>query len=76
MMVLATIYAICTVGWTVFKIQSFQSKAKRKEAGLYGFLMAICLVAGFCYFIHKQLPSTTLIVRLMFEPIGKWLLSS
>lgn len=67
-------YVIFTLGWSIYKIQFFLNKKQPKMAVIYSCLMGICMILGSLLFAHVQLPSTTTPIRIIFEPIGKFIL--
>lgn len=71
----AACYALIVAGWTLFKARSLAANRKYKEAALYGGLMGLALVLGTLQIAKVELPSFVLPFRLLFEPIGRKLLS-
>ncbi len=69
-----SIFVIFTLGWSYYKVQMFLKKKQPKEAVVYSCLMGICMILGSLLIAHVQIPSITIPVRFIFEPIGKIIL--
>jgi uncharacterized membrane protein len=67
-------FVILTLGLTIYNVQIFLYKKELKAALLYGGLMGICMIVGSLIFAKVDIPSTTIPVRTIFEPIGKMIL--
>ncbi|WP_219838305.1 hypothetical protein [Paenibacillus sp. R14(2021)] len=69
-------YVLATLVWSFIRVQSLLRRQKNKEAAIYGGLMAISVVMGALLIGRVKLPSFTVPLQLIFEPIGKMLLKS
>jgi hypothetical protein len=67
-------FVLVTLGLTIYNVQIFLNKQEPKSAILYGGLMGICMIFGSLIFAKVHIPSTTIPVRTIFEPIGKIIL--
>lgn len=60
---------------SIYKVNIFKIKKQPKLALIYSCLMLICLIIGCFLFTHSKIPSSTIPFRIIFEPIGKIILS-
>jgi hypothetical protein len=67
-------FVIVTLVLTIYNVQIFLNKQQPKSAILYSGLMGICMIVGSLLFAKVQIPSTTIPLRTLFEPIGKIIL--
>ncbi|MCU6791854.1 hypothetical protein OB236_06900 [Paenibacillus sp. WQ 127069] len=74
MIVQIVTFVILTLGWSFYRVRFFLNKNQLKVAVLYSCLMGLCMIAGSLLFAHVHIPSTTVPMRIIFEPIGKIIL--
>lgn len=72
----AACYVLATLVWSIIRLQSLLRKQKNKEAAVYGALMTISMVMGALMIVRVRVPSFTVPLQLILEPIGKMLLKS
>lgn len=74
MIVQIVTFDMLLLGWAFYKIQMYMNEKQLKAAVLYSCSMGLCMILGSLLFAHVQIPSTTVPVRFIFEPIGKAIL--
>ncbi|MCM3628330.1 hypothetical protein M3194_13235 [Paenibacillus glycanilyticus] len=62
------------LGWSIYQVQKFSSPNQRSAAVTYSCLMGITMIAGSLFIAHIPLPSSTTLLRIVFEPVGKMIL--
>lgn len=67
-------YVLALAVWTVYRMRFLLSERKRKEAAVYGVLMGIACMVGALVIARVNLPSFTAPAKMLFEPVGKFLL--
>ncbi|MFF2479706.1 hypothetical protein [Paenibacillus sp. NPDC058071] len=60
--------------WSIYKIHGFLNRNQFKLAVLYGCLMGMCIILCALQIAQVNIPSTATIARIIFEPIGKFIL--
>lgn len=69
-----TLFIIPMVMYSFMKIKTLKSNDQKKEATLFGSIMAITLVVGSLLILNVNIPSFIIPFKILFEPIGKKIL--
>ncbi|RED58607.1 hypothetical protein [Cohnella lupini] len=75
MIVQTTGFALILMIWSFVRIQSLVSKQKFKVAAVYGGLMGVSTLVGCLLIARVDVPSTIIPFKMIFEPIGKLILT-
>ncbi len=74
MIIQLVLLVVLLFGWTFYRSQIILARNQPALAVVYCCLMGICMVFGSLLIAHVNIPSTTILVRVIFEPIGKIIL--
>ncbi|UUZ85861.1 hypothetical protein LJK88_21810 [Paenibacillus sp. P26] len=73
--VLPAVYVFCIGVYTSSQIRRFRRQGEKRKAWLYAVFMATSAVIGALLIAGVPLPSLVVPYKVVFEPIGKKLLS-
>ncbi|WP_317979536.1 hypothetical protein [Paenibacillus glycanilyticus] len=62
------VFVLVAAGWTLYQLQQIKQPG---SAVLFASLMVICMIAGSLWIANIPLPSSTIPIRVLFEPIGR-----
>ncbi|MCM3628313.1 hypothetical protein M3194_13150 [Paenibacillus glycanilyticus] len=67
-------YVLIVVLWITFRIRSLLGNQKNKEAMVISGILVISLLIGSLLIGRVRLPSFVLVMQILLEPVGKYLL--
>jgi hypothetical protein len=68
-------YLVLVVVWAYLRIHALLRKQKNKEAAIYGGLLGLSALIGSLLIADVDIPSANLPFEIIFEPIGKIILT-
>ncbi|SEO70125.1 hypothetical protein SAMN04487895_110115 [Paenibacillus sophorae] len=75
MLILPAIYVLCLGAFTFIQIRRLWSRNETREAWIYGLSMAVSTVTGALLIAGIEFPTFVLPYKIVFESIGKSILS-
>ncbi|MFF2015287.1 hypothetical protein [Paenibacillus sp. NPDC058177] len=65
---------ILMLSWSIYKVHGFLNQNQPKVAVLYSCLMGLCMFLCVFQIAQVSVPSTASVVRIIFDPVGKFIL--
>ncbi|AIQ11304.1 hypothetical protein PDUR_04330 [Paenibacillus durus] len=75
MFILPTLYIFCLGAFTFIQIRRLWSRNEKREAWIYGLSMTVSAAAGSLLIAGIEFPTFVLPYKIVFESIGKSILS-
>lgn len=75
MFILSAVYILCLGALTFIQIRRLWSRNEKREACIYALSMAVSTVVGVLLIADVEVPTLVLPYKIVFESIGKSILS-
>ncbi|KRF43698.1 hypothetical protein [Paenibacillus sp. Soil787] len=74
-LVMSTGYVLCICAYTLFQFRRLWGSNEKREAWIYALIMTVTAIIGALLIAGVELPSLVVPYKLLFEPLGKMILS-